>query len=108
MASSLSALLFTHRHFGLRLLAGQRVNNHHAKSTELLSRVLTSFERCQLPLLLNQAGLGVEEGRPEGGLGTSVSQGCGETGRAMDASRVESGNAQPIGNWLLAHSTNNV
>ena len=67
---SLLALLFTHRNFGLRLLAGQRVNNHNAKSTELLSRVLTSFERCQLPLLLNQAGLrGAGEGSLEGGLG---------------------------------------
>lgn len=48
---------------------GRGVNNHNAKSTELLSRVLTSFERCQLPLLLNQAGLRGGEGSLEGGLG---------------------------------------
>ena len=93
-------------------MAGQRVNNHNAKSTELLSRVLTSFERCQLPLLLNQAGLGVGEGRPEGGLGTSVSQGFRETGpgRAMDdASSVEGGNTQAsFGNCFLVYSMKNV
>lgn len=55
--------LFTHKNFRLRLLAGQRINNHNAESTALLSRVLTSFERCQLPLTLNQAGLGVGEER---------------------------------------------
>lgn len=54
--------LFTHKNFRLRLLAGQRINNHNAESTDLLSRVLTSFGRCQLPLTLNQAGLGVGEG----------------------------------------------
>lgn len=55
--------LFTHKNFRLRLLAGQRINNHNAESTDLLSRVLTSFERCQLPLTLNQAGLNVGEER---------------------------------------------
>lgn len=55
--------LFTHKNFRLRLLAGQRINNHNAESTDLLSRVLTSFERCQLPLTLNRAGLGVGEAR---------------------------------------------
>lgn len=53
-----SALLCTHKNFRLRLWAGQRINNHNAESTDLLGRVLTSFERCQLPLILNQPGLG--------------------------------------------------
>lgn len=67
-----SALLFTHKNFRLRPLAGQRVNNHNAKSTDLLSRVLTSFERCQLPLMLNQAGLGMGEERLETEPGRSL------------------------------------
>ena len=59
-----------------------------------------------------QAGLGVGEGRPEGGLGTSVSQGCRETGpgRAMDdASSVEGGNTEAsFGNCFLVYSMKNV
>lgn len=53
-----SALLPTHKNGRLRLLAGQRVNNHIAKSTEMLNRVLTGFERCQLCLILTRAGPG--------------------------------------------------
>lgn len=53
-----SALLPTHKNGRLRLLAGQRVNNHIAKSTEMLNRVLTGFERCQFCLILTRAGPG--------------------------------------------------
>ena len=102
---SLLALLFTHRNFGLRLLAGQRVNNHNAKSTELLSRVLTSFERCQLPLLLNQAGLrgGGRGAWREGWEGHVCFTGM-HGNWACDALRVERGNIQAhleIVSWLL-------
>lgn len=66
----------------LQLLAGQRVNNHIAKSTQLPSRVLTSFERCQLALGLTQAGLGwaglgVGEETLDRGSGECTSAGCG-------------------------------
>lgn len=61
--------LFTHKNVRLRPLAGQRINNHNAESTDLLSRVLTSFDRCQLPLTLNRAGLGVGEARLGAGVG---------------------------------------
>lgn len=90
------SLLSTHKNVCLRLLPGQRVNNHIAKSTELLSRVLTSFERCQLPLILTQVGpgwTGRGGGETGGGGRRAASRGsgraasasgeCSEAGRSM-------------------------
>lgn len=67
-----------------------RVSNHNAKSTDLLSRVLTSCERCQLPLLLNQAGLGWA------GLGSGR-----EIGERQGRPRLFHQHAQERACWLL-------
>lgn len=83
---------------------GRGVNNHNAKSTELLSRVLTSFERCQLPLLLNQAGLRGGRGAwREGWEGHVCCTGM-HRNWACDALRVERGNIQAhleIVSWFI-------
>lgn len=78
----LGQLFFSHTKRSPPAIGWAEVNNHIAKSTELPSRVLTSFERCQLALGLTQAGLGwaglgVGEEMLDRGSGECASAGCG-------------------------------